>query len=68
MFDDSYSRVNTNIFTKGNAVLNVTDSVRQRLENNNPQDRILSNLKLHACYYLQISSCIYGILVCSLLL
>ena len=66
MFDDSYSPVNINISTKIYAVLNVTDGVRQRLGNNNPQDRILLNLKLHAFYYLQISFCIYGILVCSL--
>ena len=49
IFDDSYSRVVRNNFTKGCAVQDrLTDSVRLLLGNNNPQNIILLNLILHA--------------------
>ena len=49
IFDDSYSRVVRNNFTKGCAVQDgLTDSVRLLLENNNPQNRTLLNLMLRA--------------------
>ena len=69
IFDDSYSRVVRNNFTKGCAVQDgLTDSVRLLLGNNNPQNRILLNLMLRAFKYLQILCSIHCTFVCFLLL
>ena len=56
IFEGSYSRVAKNNFTKGNAVqdTSLTDSTRQLLENNHPQNTILLNLMLRCFYHLQI--------------